>query len=553
MSSMTGEQEKRYKCRMPDCSNTYGHKRSLTHHMRQAHQCFEVSQDRLRVTCLEDDCFEKFITTEDLVRHLELVHGKKMERCHQRFDKQEDFNVWKSDIERETAARFVAKRSWYKKDGSIGRVYNCNRSGTYRPTVADDKRKRKIKAQGTRKIGQLCPARILVHEYASGIIEAVAMITHYGHECQLHHISFSKEERAFIQGNLAMGMSPERIINDIRASVATDDGDGKILQRIALANNKDLCNMLYSMKREMEAGKSHIQLTVDNDYCPLSPLDVEDMGMSSPKNPGVLQVEVLQESSYDEVMPQQVKNLCSTLHGCLLTHQLDQTSLMEIQNKLRECIAIAQVHGKRHLIPENLTAISLHKTKRGRPRKRKASADNMAADKEIQVITSAGVVDSNGEELSQIYQYDDTPVYTISANELQRTDVVDDGFENACDHLPTFIKKVCNPRGLKLAESGELIDAEGLNLSENSSQCDSSILEFDVAPLAHWFDYKAYEKISDFIYRERENWKCAACQKSNLNVTNFRMVQCNKCPRWYHFACVGLEEDPETWSCSFCL
>ncbi len=110
------------------------------------------------------------------------------------------FNAWKADVEKETSARFVAKRSWQKKDGSVGKVYNCNRSGTYRPTVDDDQRKRKIKAQGSRKIGQLCPARMFVTEQPGGLTEVVAVLTHYGHDCQLNHLSLSKEDRSFIQG-----------------------------------------------------------------------------------------------------------------------------------------------------------------------------------------------------------------------------------------------------------------------------------------------------------------------------------------------------------------
>lgn len=82
-------------------------------------------------------------------------------------------------------------------------MYQCNRSGTYQP-VAKEKRKRKEKQQGSRKIGQDCIAKVIAHEVTSGelkgYVEVEAILTHYGHECDITHISLSKEERALLQG-----------------------------------------------------------------------------------------------------------------------------------------------------------------------------------------------------------------------------------------------------------------------------------------------------------------------------------------------------------------
>ena len=85
-------------------------------------------------------------------------------------------------------------------------MFNCNRSGTYKP-VSSEKRKRKGKSQGSRKIGQCCPARMVLNEAtvmkSTGRIthyKLDAILDHYGHDCDLNHVSFSKEERTYLKG-----------------------------------------------------------------------------------------------------------------------------------------------------------------------------------------------------------------------------------------------------------------------------------------------------------------------------------------------------------------
>ena len=69
--------------------------------------------------------------------------------------------------------------------------------------MSKNQRKRKIKSQGSRKIGQECPARIVVNEIVvdgKSQTKVDAILDHYGHDCELNHVSFSKDERAFLQG-----------------------------------------------------------------------------------------------------------------------------------------------------------------------------------------------------------------------------------------------------------------------------------------------------------------------------------------------------------------
>ena len=41
-----------------------------------------------------------------------------------------------------------------------------------------------------------------------------------------------------------------------------------------------------------------------------------------------------------------------------------------------------------------------------------------------------------------------------------------------------------------------------------------------------------------------------SCQMPESVDSN--MVECEKCLRWYHFKCVGIVDNPKSWSCSNC-
>merc|ERR1739838_1095708 len=349
-------------------------------------------------------------------------------------------------LERRTNSRYVAKRSWKKKDGSTGKVYHCNRSGTYKPTVDNEKRKRKIKSQGSRKIGQLCPARIDVTEYApdvSDVVEVNARLTHYGHECQLEHLSLSKEERSFIEGKLAHGYTPEQIIEEIKQS---QDGKSKH-DRIDLTNNKDLCNIFYSLKRAHETTKKNhllglqdhdVELLVqqqsenykrrrqevfdeddehhlhdddddeEEDHDPHHHHHDDDDERTHVHANDVVHVEVVQDTCLPHHMlhqhnqcqqqqqqqqqqqlimndphddtpttPKEIMNLCSSLQGCVLTHDLPLDVLSQIQRKINWCIQAVYQHGDKNCAniqqDPHLSEVLEKKVKRGRPRKHEQS------------------------------------------------------------------------------------------------------------------------------------------------------------------------------------
>jgi len=336
-----------------------------------------------------------------------------------------------------------------------------------------------------------------------------------------------------------MGISPERIIGDIRANV-----NGSRLERIDLANNKDLCNMLYSLKREIESTKRDsktrvIEMCSDEDETSLlPPSDYPEQTLTTPNQ--VVQVEVLGESlEVEDVTQKEVSDLCMSLHGQLLTHTLDTNKLSEIRHRLKSLIATVQLHGHRSIAVDNISVISLQRMRRGRPRKRTSeTCEEEAATNSLPTIV-----------------YDASAAYSYSIPPNSETVVHDDphfeGSEQIIQFNPMldFIKKVCNHRGYTAATIGYKIKLEDLALRQNMPLIESDILNLDQNQLAHYFEDEAVEKLLSCLRQEGVIWSCAICQQLAHN----EMVICNKCLRCFHYACVGFEELPQAWTCSNCL
>ena len=90
-------------------------------------------------------------------------------------------------------------RNQKKEEGKTTRYFYCNRSGYYEAVVDEKERKRKLKSQGSHKIGQMCPARLIVVEKRN-VTEVRARVRHYGHECKLGHIPLPQADKEAIQG-----------------------------------------------------------------------------------------------------------------------------------------------------------------------------------------------------------------------------------------------------------------------------------------------------------------------------------------------------------------
>ena len=90
-------------------------------------------------------------------------------------------------------------RNEKKEENKTTRYFYCNRSGNYEAAVDEKNRKRKLKSQGSCKIGQMCPARLIVVEKRN-VTEVRACVRHYGHECKLEHVPLPQADKEVIQG-----------------------------------------------------------------------------------------------------------------------------------------------------------------------------------------------------------------------------------------------------------------------------------------------------------------------------------------------------------------
>jgi hypothetical protein len=95
-----------------------------------------------------------------------------------------EFKEWRENYERERMVSFIYRGGTKKiaKDQAVTYMI-CHRSGHYKPTMRDESlRKRKLKPQGSCKMGGYCTAGIkLLKNLDNGTIKMEICHTHYGH------------------------------------------------------------------------------------------------------------------------------------------------------------------------------------------------------------------------------------------------------------------------------------------------------------------------------------------------------------------------------------
>lgn len=145
---------------------------------------------------------------------------------------------WKETYEKETKTSYIKKTGTKRKHGSSTgtTTYLCNRSGEFHSKGLG---KRMLKSQGSCKIGHHCTSQLSVSsDHSSGSVSVVLCETHYGHGMQIEHLRLSKSEREKIAGQLKMGITQDRILDDIRNSLTSTS-----LDRVHLLSKKDIANI----------------------------------------------------------------------------------------------------------------------------------------------------------------------------------------------------------------------------------------------------------------------------------------------------------------------
>ena len=104
--------------------------------------------------------------------------------------------------EEATSASYVLRGTTPLAAG-MSTVLSCSRSGKYKPNVQGTVRKRRLKSQGSCKLGFACTAALRVKVSAEGQVTVTVFPFHYGHGtdmADLPHLPLPSATRANAQG-----------------------------------------------------------------------------------------------------------------------------------------------------------------------------------------------------------------------------------------------------------------------------------------------------------------------------------------------------------------
>lgn len=192
-----------------------------------------------------------FKRTDDVQHHLITSHDVLLVHEHFRFLGMEEFQSWKLNMEKNTTSVFVKIRCHSSDDTNIW-WYMCHRSGCYQPRV--ENRHRRIKLQGSMKIGGYCPAAITLFENKeTGRCKASYVSTHLGHntcdETELAHMYPTIEEKEQLAEKIVEGVPYNRILTD-NVDVAEEDPS---MDPLYLLNKQSLFNISNTFRIEVPA------------------------------------------------------------------------------------------------------------------------------------------------------------------------------------------------------------------------------------------------------------------------------------------------------------
>jgi hypothetical protein len=117
-----------------------------------------------------------------------------------------------------------------------------------------EQRCRQLKAQGSCKTGDLCPAHITFTEDSSGSVQVTCVLDHVGHENEGKHLRIDKESRARIAKELTDGVKASVICKKARKEVTPT----KTIRRTNLMTTKDVRNIANSFNL-VKSGKGHTE------------------------------------------------------------------------------------------------------------------------------------------------------------------------------------------------------------------------------------------------------------------------------------------------------
>lgn len=232
--------DKPNKCYM--CFKSFRQKKNMYAHIRKIHS----TQPKIEGGILCPLCKMHALRQEHLRNHLETLHDIRIEKEERLFNTINEFLAWKEFVERDTLSLYVSKSSAKLLANNQQKTYyKCHRSGNY-VALKKENRKKRLKVQGSNKIGATCPAAMEVTENVHGV-NVVFWKTHVGHVNDLKHLTLSKEDRAKLEECLNNGVSCDRVLEKIQKE---SEKMPNILSRLSLVSKQDLRNIkkIHEMK-----------------------------------------------------------------------------------------------------------------------------------------------------------------------------------------------------------------------------------------------------------------------------------------------------------------
>jgi len=173
----------------PVCGKTFTRTDGMKRHLKNFHpDNFTTSG---KCVCLE--CGKRVHTISHLRQHLEQEHGFVFLFERNDHINEQAFVEWKRKYEILNNCSFTKKTGKHTNSEKQTVVYyQCNRSGVYTSSQTTENRKRKLKTNGTCKLGTNCTCTMKATIQQDGSIVSETCGGHYGHSLELKHTWLSK-------------------------------------------------------------------------------------------------------------------------------------------------------------------------------------------------------------------------------------------------------------------------------------------------------------------------------------------------------------------------
>ena len=151
------------------------------------------------------------------------------------FETFQHFLAWKEKEECETQSSYVQQCAPTQLNGKELWYFYCNRAGKYNQKGRGE---RSIKGQGSSKTVRHFSAHIkATKDLKTECVTVNYTCTHYNHKTQLGHLRIPHATQKVIASKLKSGITPQRIIVDIR------DSETNQISREHLVSKKDISNI----------------------------------------------------------------------------------------------------------------------------------------------------------------------------------------------------------------------------------------------------------------------------------------------------------------------